>query len=50
MNAAGPDVILSIRDVSKAFPGVRALDGVSLDVRRGTVHGLVGEKSRASRR
>jgi ribose transport system ATP-binding protein len=43
MEAAGPDVILSIRDVSKSFPGVRALDQVSLDVRRGTVHGLVGE-------
>ena len=38
-----PDVILSIRDVSKSFPGVRALDGVSLDVKRGTVHGIVGE-------
>jgi ribose transport system ATP-binding protein len=43
MEAPGSDVILSIRDVSKSFPGVRALDGVSIDVRRGTVHGLVGE-------
>ncbi|HVO19579.1 MAG TPA: sugar ABC transporter ATP-binding protein [Anaeromyxobacter sp.] len=43
MDAPGSDVILSIRDVSKSFPGVRALDGVSIDVRRGTVHGLVGE-------
>jgi len=43
MNAAGSDVILSIRDVCKSFPGVRALDGVSIDVKRGTVHGLVGE-------
>ena len=40
---AGSDVILSISGVSKAFPGVKALDGVSLEVRRGTVHGLVGE-------
>ena len=39
----GSDVILSIRDVSKSFPGVRALDGVSIDVKRGTVHGIVGE-------
>jgi ribose transport system ATP-binding protein len=39
----GSDVILSIRDVSKSFPGVKALDGVSVEVRRGTVHGLVGE-------
>ena len=44
MESPGTDnVILSIRDVSKSFPGVRALDGVSVDVRRGTVHGLVGE-------
>lgn len=37
------DVILSIKEVSKAFPGVKALDKVSLDVRRGTIHGIVGE-------
>ena len=43
MEAAGADVILSIRDVCKTFPGVRALDGVSVDVKRGTVHGIVGE-------
>ena len=43
MEAAGPEVILSIRDVCKSFPGVRALDGVSVDVQRGTVHGIVGE-------
>jgi len=43
MEAAGPDVILSIRDVCKSFPGVRALDRVSIDVKRGTVHGVVGE-------
>ncbi len=36
-------IILSIRDVSKSFPGVRALDKVSIDIRRGTVHGIVGE-------
>jgi ribose transport system ATP-binding protein len=27
----------------KIYPGVRALDGVSLSVRRGEIHGLVGE-------
>ncbi|MDR1621079.1 MAG: ATP-binding cassette domain-containing protein, partial [Synergistaceae bacterium] len=35
--------ILSIRNVSKVFPGVRALSDVSLDVRKGEVHVLVGE-------
>ncbi|MDA8409617.1 MAG: sugar ABC transporter ATP-binding protein [Treponema sp.] len=37
------ELIISIRDVSKTFPGVRALDKVSIDVRKGSVHGIVGE-------
>jgi ribose transport system ATP-binding protein len=43
MDTVGSEVILTIKDVSKSFPGVRALDRVSIDVRRGTVHGIVGE-------
>lgn len=35
--------ILEMRDITKTFPGVRALDSVSFAVRRGEVHGLVGE-------
>ncbi len=34
---------LVVRDVTKAFPGVRALSGVSLTVQPGEVHALVGE-------
>ncbi|MGV1047021.1 MAG: sugar ABC transporter ATP-binding protein [Solirubrobacterales bacterium] len=34
--------VLAIRDASKEFPGVRALDGVSLDVAPGEVHALIG--------
>ena len=34
---------LAIRNVVKTFPGVRAVDGVSLEVRRGEVHALIGE-------
>ena len=37
------DAILKIKEVSKAFPGVKALDQVSLDVFRGAIHGIVGE-------
>ena len=43
MDTQRSEVILSIKDVSKSFPGVRALDRVSIDVRRGMVHGIVGE-------
>ena len=38
-----PDIILSIKDVYKSFPGVVALNNVSIEIRRGTVHGIVGE-------
>jgi ribose transport system ATP-binding protein/rhamnose transport system ATP-binding protein len=34
---------LDVRDVVKTFPGVRAVDGVSFQVRRGEVHALIGE-------
>ncbi len=34
---------LEMRDVSKTFPGVRALDRVDLEVRLGEVHALAGE-------
>jgi len=35
--------LLEVEGVRKAFPGVVALDGVSLQVRPGTVHALMGE-------
>ncbi len=34
---------LRFENISKHFPGVKALDGVSFEVREGSVHGLVGE-------
>lgn len=37
------DVLLSMEQISKSFPGVHALDKVSLDVRPAEVHALVGE-------
>jgi ribose transport system ATP-binding protein len=37
------DVILEVRRISKEFPGVKALNGVDLALRRGEVHALVGE-------
>ncbi|MFR2042739.1 MAG: ATP-binding cassette domain-containing protein [Oscillospiraceae bacterium] len=37
------NVLVEIKDVSKHFPGVKALDHVSLSIGRGEVHALSGE-------
>ena len=37
------DIVLSIRGMSKSFGRNRVLDRISLDVKRGTVMGLMGE-------
>jgi len=35
--------VLEIRNLVKDFPGIRAVNGVSFDIKRNTVHCLVGE-------
>jgi len=40
---AATDVLLQASGITKSFPGVRALDGVSLTVRRGKLNALLGE-------
>ena len=37
------DTILSMRDITKEFPGVKALSDVNLDVKRGEIHSICGE-------
>ncbi len=37
------NVLLKMVGITKTFPGVKALDGVNLEVQRGTVHALMGE-------
>ena len=37
------DIFIELKDIVKLFPGVRALDGVSLQIREGQVHSLCGE-------
>lgn len=37
------NVILRIKDVSKLYPGVKALDHISLELKRGEIRALVGE-------
>ena len=43
MNSSSSPYILEMRNVSKTFPGVKALDGINLKVKRGTIHALMGE-------
>src|SRR4249920_2626530 len=45
MSSPGPEspVVLSLRDVSKAFGAVQAVRDVSVDCREGEIHALVGE-------
>ncbi|MGE5676601.1 MAG: ATP-binding cassette domain-containing protein, partial [Pseudomonadota bacterium] len=37
------DYILEMRNITKEFPGVKALDNVNLKVKRGQIHAIVGE-------
>lgn len=37
------EFILEMRNITKLFPGVKALDNVNLKVRKGEIHALVGE-------
>ncbi len=37
------DTILEMRDITKTFPGVKALQNVNLDVKAGEIHAIVGE-------
>ncbi|MFA9462775.1 MAG: sugar ABC transporter ATP-binding protein [Velocimicrobium sp.] len=37
------EYMLEMRGISKSFPGVKALDNVTIKVRPGTVHALMGE-------
>ena len=35
--------MLKMNHITKVFPGVKALDDVSIDISRGEIHALVGE-------
>jgi ABC-type sugar transport system ATPase subunit len=40
---AGDGVLLELRNITKRFPGITALSEVSLEIRKGEVHAIVGE-------
>ncbi len=37
------DYVIEMKEISKAFPGTRALDNVTLQLKKGEIHALVGE-------
>jgi len=43
MNIENEHPLLEMKNITKEFPGVKALDGVTFDLRRGEFHSLVGE-------
>ena len=40
---SGTDIILKMEHISKSFPGVKALDDVQLQIKKGEIHALMGE-------
>lgn len=43
------EILLHLEQISKSFPGVKALDHVSIDIKKGEVHALVGENGAGDR-
>jgi len=40
--AGGPGGVIELKDIALHFGGVRAIDGIDLEIRAGEVHGLIG--------
>ena len=37
------EILMEMKEITKTFPGVKALDHVNLQVEAGEIHALVGE-------
>ena len=45
MQENSEELLVEMRKIVKTFPGTKALDGVTLKLRKGEIHALIGEKS-----
>lgn len=43
MDGEKQEMILEFKNISKSFPGVKALDSISFGVKKGSIHCLIGE-------
>ena len=43
MNLAEPQYVIEMLNITKEFPGIRANDNITLQLRRGEIHALLGE-------
>ncbi len=46
----GENVVLTMRDISKTFPGVKALQHVDFTLRKSEIHALMGKMAQGSQR
>ncbi|MDR0448644.1 MAG: ATP-binding cassette domain-containing protein, partial [Treponema sp.] len=37
------EIAVSMKNISMLFPGVKALDNVSFDIKKGELHAIIGE-------
>jgi len=43
MDSTNSEILMSLRGLQKQFPGTLALDDISFDIRRNTIHCIIGE-------
>jgi len=43
VNQNDKDIVLNMKGICKSFPGVKALDKIDFQLKKGTVHILLGE-------
>ena len=43
MSLAGSEYVIEMLNITKEFPGIKANDNITLQLRRGEIHALLGE-------